>query len=205
MFLTRHFVFLHVPRTGGNFVRALLEQYAPPDWQLQRAADHATVHEIPASHRHLPRLAIVRNPYDWYVSWYHFQQRTRDPFFLEVTANGTLSFRDSMLRLFAAYPSIALGEGPFTQQIRALLGHDLAGVRTGKIENLREDLQRLLAECAPLPPEMVEAIAAMPPQNPSQHGPWPSYYDAELVALIADKDRDALRFFGYSPPVLPTS
>ena len=54
MFLTRHFVFVHIPKTGGNFVRELLEQHAPEDWQVQRLEDHLTYEHIPASHRDLP-------------------------------------------------------------------------------------------------------------------------------------------------------
>jgi len=197
MFLTRHFAFLHVPRTGGNFVLKLLQEHAPAEWQMQRCADHATVRDIPPSHAALPRLAFVRNPYDWYVSWYHFQQRTRDPFFLEITDNGTLPFGASMRRAFRSRKALARGEGPYTQTIREMLGSDLAGVRIGRVERLREDLQRLLSEVVEVPASMAEAIRSLPRQNTSEHDHWSRYYDAELRELIARKDRTSLSFFGY--------
>ncbi|MDO8348589.1 MAG: hypothetical protein Q7T30_00015 [Planctomycetota bacterium] len=197
MFLTRHFVFVHVPRTGGNFVLKLLQEHTPAEWEMQRCADHATVHEIPPSHATLPCLAFVRNPYDWYVSWYHYQQRKRDPFFLEVTDNGTLPFADAMRRALRSREALALGEGPYTQTIRSMLGNDLVGVRFGKVERLRVDLQRMLSEIVEVPASMADAIRSLPRQNTSEHDHWRRYYDAELRELIADKDRSSMTFFGY--------
>lgn len=198
MYLTQHFVFLHVPRTGGNFVRVLLEQHAPADWRLQRQHDHATVAEIPASHQHLPRLAIVRNPYAWYVSWFHFQQKTRDAFFLEVSDGGRLGFQDSLRNALQSRDALQRGEGPFTQTIREMLGHDVAGVHVGKFERLRSELLRLFGLCVAVPPGLAAAIQALPVQNASEHRHWRTYYDADLRDRIAAKDREALRFFGYS-------
>jgi len=197
MFLTRHFTFLHVPRTGGNFVLGLLQEHAPPDWQVQRRADHATVHDIPPSHANLPRLAFVRNPYDWYVSWYHFQQRTRDPFFLEISEDGRLPFPATMRRALNSRAAFALGEGPFTQTIRDMLGKDVAGIRIGRFERFRDDLHRLLTEVVEIPAPMAREIHERTPRNTSAHDHWSRYYDPELRELIAQKDREALAFFGY--------
>lgn len=197
MYLTRHFVFVHVPRTGGNFVRVLLEQHAPADWQLQHGPDHATVFDIPASHQHLPRLAIVRNPYAWYVSWFHFQQKTRDDFYLEISEGGRLGFADSLRNALRRRDALARGEGPFTQTIREMLGHDVASVRIGKFEQLRAELLRLFGEVVTVPEPLARAIGEVPVQNASQHEHWSRYYDDELRQLIAVKDADALRFFGY--------
>lgn len=197
MLLTRHFTFLHVPRTGGNFVRLLLEQHAPAAWQLRRHIDHATVADIPPDHAAAPRFAFVRNPFDWYVSWYHFQQRTRDPFFLEISADGTLPFAATMRRMLASRPALQHGEGPYTQLLRNLLGPGLIGVRLGRFERLREDLLRLLSECVEVPAAMQAAIRDESPKNQSEHAAWQQYYDDELRDLVAAKDRDALQFFGY--------
>lgn len=197
MILSRHFVFLHVPKTGGNFVRVLLEQYAPSDWQVQRHVDHATVADIPPSHAHLPRIAFVRNPFSWYLSWYQFQVRTRDPFFLAISEEGRLPFAESLRRALRSNEALAKGEGPYTQTLRLMLGRDLAGIRIGRIEHMREDLERLLSEIVPLPAAMVAAIRTLPPQNTSEHAHWSTYYDAELRQLIAEKDKEAFAYLGY--------
>lgn len=197
MILTRHFVYVHVPKTGGNFVRAVIDRNAPPEWDIVRLGDHATVHDIPATHRALPRLAFVRNPFSWYVSWFAFQQETKDPYFLEVSDGGRLPFAPAMRRAFAENPALRLGEGPFTQTLKEMLGEGLEGVRCGKMESLRDDLRRLLAECCAIPPAMNAAIDALPRLNTSTHDHYSRYYDAELRALIEQKDAIALQFFGY--------
>ena len=73
MLITKHFVFVHLQKTGGNFVKAVCEQHLPPDWLVPNDLDdHTSFHRIPAEHSHLPVFSLIRNPWDWYVSWYHF-------------------------------------------------------------------------------------------------------------------------------------
>ncbi|MCA8950006.1 MAG: hypothetical protein KDE27_10920 [Planctomycetes bacterium] len=197
MILTRHFVFVHVPKTGGNFVREVLEQHAPPDWQVRRLDDHLTCRDVPPSHAALPRLAFVRNPFAWYVSWYHFQKKTRDEFFLELSDDGRLGFLETMRRTFA-HPSFAAGEGPFLQTLWEMLGRGLVGVRVGKMETLRADLVRLMAEACEVPPAMVAAIGSLPSQNRSSHRHYSEYYDDELRGLVLAKDKAIFDYFGYA-------
>jgi hypothetical protein len=197
MLLTRHFVYVHIPRTGGNFVRNVILPHAPASWQHRLLGDHDTVAAIPATHAHLPRLAFVRNPHSWYVSWYSYQQRIRDPYFLEVSENGTLPFDATMRRALTSTASLAQGEGPFTQTIKEMLGPGLMQVRAGKTEHLREDLLRLLTGITALPEAMTEAIRALPPQNTSERGHYSSYYDAGLRQLVWEKDREVFDYFGY--------
>lgn len=197
MILCRRFVFVHVPKTGGNFVREVLERHAPPEWQLQRCADHSTYADVPASHRGLPMLAFVRNPYAWYVSWFHFQQKTRDPFFLTISDNGRLGFADTMRAVFASGGALQHGEGPFLQTLWEMLGRGLEGCRVGKMESMREDLLRLLGEVESVPAAMREAITALPRQNTSAHDHYARYYDDALRDLVRQKDGPIFDYFGY--------
>ncbi len=197
MILTRHFVFLHVPKTGGNFVRRVLVDHAPAEWDVVEAADHATFAQIPASHAHLPRLAFVRNPYAWYVSWVHYQQRNRAPFFLELSDDGRLDFTATMWRALGPGGPFEHASGPFLQTLLELLGPGLANVRCGKVESMRVDLLRLLGQCAAVPPAIADAIAALPPQNRSAHREWQQYYDPPLRALVREKDAPVFEHFGY--------
>lgn len=70
MIVTDRFVFLHLHKSGGSFVNRFLLECVPGSrpvgYHLPRA-------DIPADARHLPILGTVRNPWDYYVSWYSFQ------------------------------------------------------------------------------------------------------------------------------------
>ena len=74
MLITKHFVFVHFQKTGGVFFRRLCHEHLPSDWivaELERT--HAGYDLIPAEYAHLPAITFIRNPWDWYVSWYHWE------------------------------------------------------------------------------------------------------------------------------------
>jgi hypothetical protein len=95
MIITDKFVYIHMPKTGGTFVTSVLEQIYcrpkeeakhPPAWarlpgkyppkRYRRLGGpemkHAGARKIPPQFRHLPVVGCIRNPYDRYVSEYHF-------------------------------------------------------------------------------------------------------------------------------------
>lgn len=199
MLLTRDFVFLHVPKTGGTFVRRVLLDHAPAPWEVVEARDHATVREIPASYAHLPRLTFVRNPFSWYVSWYHFHltRAERQPFFDDISDHGHLDFAATMRR--ALRPGGVFGDtaGPFLQALIEQLGEGLVGIRCGKVEFARSELVRLFRECVEVPESLRLAIERMPVVNPSAHRPWREYYDDELRRMVEEKDAPIFDHFGY--------
>jgi len=197
MFLTRHFVFVHVPKTGGNFVREILERHAPADWNLEKLEDHATYQEIPESHRDLPRLAIARNPFSWHVSWFHFQQGVRNDLFLRISDNGKFGFADSMRRAYTGDGPLAKQSGALTQTLFEMLGQGLEGAKLGRMEDLRSDLIKMIGACTEVPQDMARAIQNMPPQNTSKHRHYSSYYDPELRDLIRQKDAPVFDYLGY--------
>jgi hypothetical protein len=205
MFLTRHFVFVHVPKTGGNFVREILENHAPEEWELQGLEAHATYHEIPASHRDLPRLAFARNPFAWHVSWFHFQKGVRDKFFLHISEGGELDFADSMHRAYTGDGPLAKQSGALTQTLFDMLGDGLEGAKVGKMESLRDDLLRMIGECTAVPPDMARAIQQVTPKNTSKHRHYSSYYDPALRDLIRSKDAPVFDYFGYDWEEPPAS
>jgi len=197
MFLTRHFVFVHVPKTGGNFVREILEQHAPEDWQLQGLENHASYRDIPASHRDLPRLAFARNPFAWHVSWFHFQKNVKSDLFNRISDNGKLEFADAMRRAYMGDGQFAPQAGALTQTLFDMLGVGLQGATVGKMENLREEMLRMFAQCTTVPPEMEHAVKQVPKQNTSKHRHYSSYYDDELRDVVRQKDAPVFDHFGY--------
>ena len=97
MLITRRFVYIHMPKTGGTFVTSVLRHlHAPPaagGWRRRlrakarrllgwpstpygpledREPKHATCREVPGYCARLPLVSNVRSPFDWYVSQYEF-------------------------------------------------------------------------------------------------------------------------------------
>jgi len=73
MFMHDRFVFLHVPKTGGMFIRDALGRELPSgSYRDDQESLHAERHEIPEPYQTASILMFVRNPWDWYVSLYHF-------------------------------------------------------------------------------------------------------------------------------------
>lgn len=203
MILSKYFVFIHIPKTGGSFVREVCRQ-APADWSVVMLDNHPTRRDIPASHQHLPVFGLVRNPFDWYVSWYHYlRQHKNDPFFNKISQNGTLEFKATILaatqvdigRMFG-FPCQFSGSA-YGCYINYMFGNDLETIAIGKMESLRSDLLRILRSTTALTPELEQQIRQLPVINRSKHAPYREYYDEELRKHVLTIDRPVLERFGY--------
>ena len=70
MIATDKFVFLHLERTGGNFFSEFLHLFIPGE----ELGYHAPRNRLPARYAHLPVIGFIRNPWDWYVSFYYHKR-----------------------------------------------------------------------------------------------------------------------------------
>jgi hypothetical protein len=75
LLITKYFIFVHYKKTGGTFLRRLFRDHLPADWVVDRQPMHAGWNKIPEQYAHLPAIAFIRNPWDWYVSWYHWENQ----------------------------------------------------------------------------------------------------------------------------------
>ena len=98
MLVTDHFVYLHLHKSGGTFVNEVLLRHVPGARML---GYHLPRSHIPPQYRHLPLLGFVRNPWSYYVSWYHFQLSLprQNHLFRCVSDDGRLGFGDTIRRL----------------------------------------------------------------------------------------------------------
>ena len=69
MLITDKFVFLHLPRAGGTFVYDVVRKFFPSALEI---GYHFPRELLPGEYSHLPVLGTVRNPWGFYVSWYHY-------------------------------------------------------------------------------------------------------------------------------------
>lgn len=69
MIVTDKFVFVHLPRTGGTFVSEIIRKFFPSAHEI---GHHLPRELLPKEYSQLPVLGTVRNPWEFYVSLYHY-------------------------------------------------------------------------------------------------------------------------------------
>jgi hypothetical protein len=91
MIVTDKFVFVHLPRSGGTFVSEVISKFFPSAHEVGYHLPRAL---LPREYSHLPVLGAVRNPWEFYVSWYyHVWPRDAATTLVSwVTENGKLGF-----------------------------------------------------------------------------------------------------------------
>ena len=91
MLVTDKFVFLHLPRAGGTFVYEVVRKFFP---SAREIGYHFPRELLPREYSHLPILGVIRNPWEFYVSWYeHVRPRnTSSIMFSWLSDNGKLGF-----------------------------------------------------------------------------------------------------------------
>ena len=68
MIVADKFVFVHLPRSGGTFVSDVIRKFFPTAREI---GYHLPRSLLPREFSHLPILGAVRNPWEFYVSWYN--------------------------------------------------------------------------------------------------------------------------------------
>jgi hypothetical protein len=227
MIVTDKLLFLHLHKSGGTFVNALLMQCIPG---AQHIGYHFPYREAPAAYRDLPVLGTVRNPWSYYVSWYHFQiTRPKRNILFQICSNeGKLGFKETIANL----ASLSSDEGRLALLEKGLpnsygkAGLNLTKASVGELresglgfysflyerlyagadnpmilraDRLREELRVALTTFGHLPNECAERfLNESPPLNVSHHEAPASYFDEGLANLIARRDISVIDRFGYS-------
>lgn len=196
----RRFLFVHIPKTGGNSIQNILRQYA--DDQVVSLAPHqdgVERFEVRSStyetHKHstladyrreyppelfqsLFKFACVRNPWDRAVSYYFSPHR------------GPVVWNAAEFRAFvetiqpvAYYLSIA----DAAPELAAALANVDALLR---FESLQADFDQVCRRIG-IP------TAVLPVRNKSSRGSYRAYYDADSRALVEARFAEEIRLLGY--------
>ncbi|MGB5831145.1 MAG: hypothetical protein WBG92_04050 [Thiohalocapsa sp.] len=209
MILSKYFVFIHFPKTGGEFIRKILFDTAPREWDLRDVGHHASITRIPDQYRKMPVFGFVRNPFDWYVSWYAYLRATAlengfsNEFFNRVSDRGRRSFKQTIKAIFendiagskqldCSFPGSVFG-----CHVNAHFGSDLSKIRIGKFESLRDDLLVILKVISDPPNTMVNTVRSHKRVNASLRDDYRRYYDNELREMVSGRDRLVLQYFDY--------
>jgi len=98
MLVCNKFVFLHLHKSGGTYVNQMMTRCIP---YSRGIGYHLPYTELPDGFRRLPVLGTVRNPWSYYVSWYHFQSEEERPndLYQCVSEKNTLDFEGTVTNL----------------------------------------------------------------------------------------------------------
>lgn len=203
-----------MPKTGGVFIRILLEKHYGDDVRLTsgkrftdptaRWAQHHALDEAPSELSHLPVLGFVRNPWDWYVSWYHFftTYEHRPPHFITVSKDKTLDFAGFIENLYTYPPGSPEYEyNSFSTKYFRIFSCTEdeplnARVEMGRYETVHDDLHRFLSKVG-IDQACLDEIASFRQINPSWHDHYSTYYTDALANLVYENNRVVIDTFGY--------
>jgi hypothetical protein len=181
---------------------------------------------LPASHASLPVLGVVRNPWEYYVSWFSFQSERRTWVWQVFSEDGALDFAATTQRMLRAGEDddlldrlIELAPVEFPQRqmnltkacIERIRGRDhgwytflfrrmYAGlpVHFLRKENLREELLDFLRKHGCDSPALEAHVRHAPPANTTKHAPYREYYSTALARQVAEREREIVDRFGYA-------
>ena len=132
MIVTDKFVFVHLPRTGGTFVTDMIMKFFP---LAREIGYHLPRSFLPKEYSHLPVLGVVRNPWEFYVSWYYhiWPRDIGKPLFSWLTDNCKEQFEGAIRN--------ALNLGVDNNRLDALIEKlpDVVDYRTRNIPNITKD------------------------------------------------------------------
>jgi hypothetical protein len=191
MLLFEHSVFLHVPKTGGTWVRTAARAAGLP-FEEYRVDD-----DIHADLSYCPRpdafkFAFVRHPCDLYASYWRFKIREgwdpRNPFDLDCGSEQFDRFVRNVIEKEPAWCSRMFADyvGPRERAIEFI----------GRFEHLADDLVLALTSAGELFDEA--RLRGTPAVNTSRGMTAGSDWSLELIDAVASSERDAFERFGYS-------
>lgn len=200
---SHRFIFIHIFKTAGTSIRAVLENYTnPPERQLWNRLWHRLGYPFPRLYPGLSdharaveirdvlpsdvfnsyyKFAFVRNPWDWQVSWYHYILQNTEHH--EHAAVVSLGCFEEFLRWRIDHPVWSQKDFVVDNQ-----GEEIVDF-IGCFENLRADFDRVCLATS--------VRERLPHLNRSRHNDYRTYYNDRTSALLEEYSKEDIDYFGY--------
>jgi len=198
MISIRHqFLYVHIPKTGGNSVQNILSEYSedkvvcvdPHHDGVERfevrsdrfkVKKHSMLRDYcrelgPETFAKLFKFCCVRNPWERAISFYFSPHRHRVNF-------DRADFLQSLERLIPVTRFLALHDGDATpfQNVDLIM----------RLERLDDDFRRVCER-------LKISFTPLPVRNKSTRAHYSTYYDPELVELVRARYAGEVEHFGY--------
>lgn len=208
MIVEEKFGFIHIPKTGGSFVRTIVEKSfpyknikyfrTPPSDRYgmennPRFSQHHSFDEISPEYQNLPMITFIRNPWDWYVSWFHFhtkperlnlpeewakrwRRRLTEGF--KQTATNNLHAYMNKIKEYTNYPNVP------------------PNLILKNQDNLSQELSIFLSKYGNA--QSAELAKTHRKINITSRGHYSNYYDDELKEAIEEYYKDIIELFNFT-------
>jgi hypothetical protein len=227
MIATDHLVYVHLHKSGGTFVNECLMRFVPGarvlGYHLPRSLIPEDMRHLPvlgfvrspwsyyvswyAFQSRMPqpnalfRMASEDRTLDFAGTLRNLLELGRDGRKLDQLLGllpNAYGQRGLNLPAFALAPIRGSGKGFYSYLFDYMYAGEGAPAMVGRVENLRGDLIEFLGGIdGTLTAPMREFIEQAEPRNASNHRPTRDYYDDDLAALVAERDRDVIERFDY--------
>jgi hypothetical protein len=221
MIINDKYLFVHIQRSGGSFVeKFLLENF---DNFISITPKHSGIIEnidgvasacsyLGCNMNNILKFGVVRNPWNWYVSWWSAQKRAADVggktmfpgiFFEETLDDFNVFIKHVMTNNFGKQYYFDgnhmqnLGIGAYTYRYLRCHHMNFNMCVVNYVlhqENLREELVTLLD----LSPERRKILFDMEDYHVGKYNPFREYYNEESIELVAEKDKFIIENHGYN-------
>lgn len=209
---TKNFLFIHVPKTGGNSIQNVLYKYAD-DRIVTPHAHHDGIERFELKHKEYPtskhsklsdyqrsipssiygrlfKFSIIRNPWDRAISHFFSPHRGN----VEWNRSEFLNFLPEVLPLRSYITSKKRGFARVRHFFQASFSTTKLDAEIDfllRFEHLNEDFQ---AACHALNIPKQELVQ----RNASRREHYSKYYDTELIEIIRSKFSDEIDFGNYT-------
>lgn len=182
--------FLHVPKTGGSWIKAALKASGMMVEEFEVNGDpHAGLTHCPCPEKF--KFAFVRHPVDHYRSYWQYKMGRGWDFKNPIDRNCcAANFSEFINNILTKFP------GVYSKAIEEYVGPPEAEIEfIGKYENLVEDLILALNQAGEPFDEPV--IRKFPPVNVSDRVRFPAEYSLMLEKAVRESENIFIRRFGY--------
>lgn len=180
-------VFVHVPKTGGSSIqRWLLDNTSS---QVTKSTKHYTLQKLESKYGKFDfSFAVVRNPWDWCVSWYSFTRdralrRIQNP---KQKGRFSLEYNQQVLDDYEKGFEYFIESTKLTDQHHRTMGVSYIM----KLENINYDIQLLK--------DKFNIKQELPYLNTSSRNKdYREYYNDNTKQIVENKFEKDIKLFGY--------
>ena len=222
MVVTEKATFMHLPKSGGTFVKQAIRS------QMIRVEDHALPHCAPEGN---PIFGFIRNPWHWYTSWFNFVNKGSDMFKMVGFECSTLAMRQYGNVGFEEFvghycmPSqkfknkaFKIAKTNFNNVPARFSNMQVAGLwaesddsyykhlrnvfltgcdELGRVETLNEDLKGMLKSVDMLTPQLSNHIDEQSNCNVGKYDDYTKFWTQDSIDMVYEVEKDYIEKYGY--------